>query len=576
MPLYTGSVNEPTQSLSMTVQYKTSIGLVALLTIMLMPRPSPAQTPAEIPVLLRKTVTIVDYEPPKLRIDVSGDPSDYYAQIDMTDSTLIFASPDEQAEFDEQRPKLERNYERSRPSKTAGKQPPYRQPYLGGRNLLRPGIAVSIRFLEYRYSRRFAMQSVTILTDQADDGRLRGPLEQVTGDVGLVNGQRIRLKPKVVLVGVQGYAGLSFPGFGRLEEGVEVTVQGKRQADGVLLAESATVTPDELTPLDQQLNESLKTTRQLSADSTRVTFGAMSYPLLTDKLLTSYLTALVLKLMPARFRDLPTDHPAALNARVYVVADSTANACAYPDGSVYVHTGLLTLVENEAQLAAVLSREWAHVTFHHPRQSYQAASTTATSGTALSPTLVAACGLEPTELATYVTAFGGGPLSSSYKQEFESQADRLGLKYMMLAGYDPREMTKVWGKLYRKSPDRPVVPFASRTRTPTKNTRLFESPYDTHGLAGRRQKYVNSLLLSDYQNTDLTKFSTGILRYKPIREQVIRLLTPPTVSVLPNSPAVVMPPHRPRSRSRSPEPQTPAQTVRRPRPATSGPARETP
>lgn len=559
----------------MTVQYKKLIGLVTTVAVLLTARPGPAQTPAEVPVLLSKTVTVVDYEPPKLRIDVSGDPSDYYSQITITDSTLLFSSPAELAEFEKQRPKLERNYERSRPSKTAGKQPPYLRPYLDGRNLLRPGIEVSISFLEYRYSRRFVMQTLTILTDQVDDGLLSGPLEQVTGEVGLVNGQRVRLKPKVVLVGAKGYAGMNFPGFSRLEEGVEVAVQGKRQADGVLLAESATVTPDEPVALDQPLTQSLKTTRQLSADSTRLTFGATTYRLLNDKMLTGYLTGLAMKLLPGRFRDLPTDHPASLNARVYVIVDSTANACAYPDGSVYMHTGLLTLIENEAELAAVLSREWAHVTFHHPRRAYQAASSTATSGTALSPTIVAAYGLEPAELATYVTAFGGGPLSSSYKQEFESQADRLGIKYMMLADYDPREMTKLWLKLYRRSPDLPVVPFASRT--PNRGTRPFESPYETHVLAGRRHKYVSSLLLSDFKSIDLNKFSTGGSSYKPIREQLVRLLMPPVVTVVPKElPPPVSPPHRPRYRSRSPEPQAPARPTQRPRPAMSGPPKRTP
>ncbi len=527
-----------------------------------------AQTPAEVPVLLSKNVTLVDFKPPKLRIEISGDLSDYYSQIDITDSTLIFASPAELAAFEKQRPKLERDYQRSRNKpKTTANQPAYLQPYLDGRNLLRPGIELSISFLEYRYSRRFVTQSITILTDQVDDGQLNGPLEQVTGDVALVNGLRVRLKSGTVLVGAKGYMGMNFPSFNRLEEGVDVAVKGKRQADGVLLAESATVTPDEPTPLDQQLIQTLRTTRKLSADGTQVTFGANSYRLLNDETLTNYLVGLVTKLLPSRFKNLPADHPASLNSRVYVVVDSTASASAYPDGSVYVNTGLLTMIENEAQLAAVLSRELAHITFHHPRRAYQAAPATVTSGTALSPTILAAYGLEPAELATYVTAFGGGPLSSTYKQEFESQADRLGIKYMMVAGYDPREMVKIWQMLYQKTPDLPVTPFASRT--PNRGSRLYETPYETHVLAGRRFKYISSLLASDYQSVDMNKFGLGAPSYRPIREHVNNLLSPRVV-VQEEAPVVSRPQ---RTRRSSPAPSAP-RPVFRPRPATSGPVKK--
>ena len=50
----------------------------------------------------------------------------------------------------------------------------------------------------------------------------------------------------------------------------------------------------------------------------------------------------------------------AAGAKVTVIADPTLGAFALPGGRVFVHTGLLSAVENEAQLAMILAREAAH------------------------------------------------------------------------------------------------------------------------------------------------------------------------------------------------------------------------
>lgn len=528
--------------------------------------------------MVAKTAIIVDYKPPRLRIDVNGDPGDYYSQIDVSDSTLIFTSPAEQATFEGQREKLERDYQRGagRRQKPAKGQPsvnlpPYLLPYADGRNQLRPGIEISISFLEYRYSRRFVLQSITILTDLADDGILSGPMEQVTGELAIINGQSVRLKPGVVLTGEKGYKGMRFTSFNRLEEGVDVAVQGRHQPDGILVAEAGTVTPVETNNVDQQLTQTLKATRQLASDGTRVTFGTVSYPLLIDETINGYVTRLTTKLLPDRFKNLPTDHPAYLNIRVFLLVDSTANACVYPDGSVYITTGLLAMVENEAQLAAVLSRELVHVTFHHPRRMYQANNV---GETALPPSMVAVFGLQPAELAAYVNTFGGGPLSSDYKQDLERQADRVGIKYMMVSGYDPREMTKIWTRLYKESPDVPLVTF--RNRTLNRESRLLESPYGSHTLAGRRYKYVNSLLLvKGFQSIDLNKFSTGDAAYKPIREQLSHALNPQPQIQEDTQPQDITPQARVRSQYRTRKPAvTPMRSTRRKGPVTSGPVKK--
>ncbi len=51
--------------------------------------------------------------------------------------------------------------------------------------------------------------------------------------------------------------------------------------------------------------------------------------------------------------------------QIKVVQDSNLNAFAFPDGVIYVHTGILARMDNEAQLAALLAHEMVHCTHRH-------------------------------------------------------------------------------------------------------------------------------------------------------------------------------------------------------------------
>ena len=124
----------------------------------------------------------------------------------------------------------------------------------------------------------------------------------------------------------------------------------------------------------------------------------------------------------------------------YAVFEDTApNAFVLPGGHVGVTSGLLKLVDNDDQLAAVIGHEAGHVVAHHAaeRQSQQAASSLVLA------VLGAATGSPDT-----ARALGGGAakygflLPFSRKQELE--ADRLGVDFMQRAGYRPREAVVLW------------------------------------------------------------------------------------------------------------------------------------
>lgn len=126
----------------------------------------------------------------------------------------------------------------------------------------------------------------------------------------------------------------------------------------------------------------------------------------------------------------------------YAVFEDTApNAFVLPGGHVGVTTGLLKIVDNDDQLAAVIGHEAGHVVAHHAAERQ---SQNLTTGLVLGVLGVAAGG----DTARAISSYGNGAakygflLPFSRKQELE--ADRLGVDFMQRAGYRPREAVVLW------------------------------------------------------------------------------------------------------------------------------------
>ena len=119
----------------------------------------------------------------------------------------------------------------------------------------------------------------------------------------------------------------------------------------------------------------------------------------------------------------------------FTVIDSPiVNAFALPGGYVYVSRGLLAECNNEAQLAGVLGHELGHVNARHNMKRLQSAV-----GMNI---LVAAVGAATgSSLWQNVSGQIMGLLSQKYSRSQEREADKLGTRYMTLAGYDPRQMS---------------------------------------------------------------------------------------------------------------------------------------
>lgn len=127
------------------------------------------------------------------------------------------------------------------------------------------------------------------------------------------------------------------------------------------------------------------------------------------------------------------------------------NAFCLPGGKIAVYTGLLPITRTETGLAVVVAHEVAHALARHgaERMSDQmiASAGTAAAGVALSATV---SGRSRTYLPAMMAAVGAGatvgyllPMSRAQ----ESEADRIGLVLMAMAGYDPREAVGLWERM---------------------------------------------------------------------------------------------------------------------------------
>jgi predicted Zn-dependent protease len=126
--------------------------------------------------------------------------------------------------------------------------------------------------------------------------------------------------------------------------------------------------------------------------------------------------------------------------RFAVIEKDELNAFAMPGGYIYIYTGLMKDLDDEAQLAAVLAHEVGHVTARHATERL-----TAIYGYQILAGLV--LGENPNFWAGLVADVFSTTGMLAYSRQNEYEADRLGTAYAGAAGYDPRGMTDLLGKL---------------------------------------------------------------------------------------------------------------------------------
>jgi predicted Zn-dependent protease len=126
----------------------------------------------------------------------------------------------------------------------------------------------------------------------------------------------------------------------------------------------------------------------------------------------------------------------------HVLADQqTVNAFALPGGPVFITRGLLSRLDNEAQLAGVLGHEAGHVVGRHTAEQMAKSQ--------LAQGLIGAAGVAGSDdngggqHAAQLAAFAAQVVQLKYGRQHEIQADTLGVRFMSQAGYDPRALLEV-------------------------------------------------------------------------------------------------------------------------------------
>lgn len=131
-----------------------------------------------------------------------------------------------------------------------------------------------------------------------------------------------------------------------------------------------------------------------------------------------------------------------------LVQDRQVNAFCMPGGKIVVFEGLLPVTKDEASLAIVLGHEIAHAVAKHSAErisnEYKSQY-----GNAIMGVAAKAAGVKPgtQQLLAISSSLGTQLWSSGFSRKQESEADRMGLVFAAMAGYDPHVAVTFWQRM---------------------------------------------------------------------------------------------------------------------------------
>ncbi len=167
----------------------------------------------------------------------------------------------------------------------------------------------------------------------------------------------------------------------------------------------------------------------------------------------------------------------------FVVDSSAINAFATPGGYIYINKGLMMAAENEAQLAGVIAHEIGHANARHVASiiSKSTKLNMAALAAMLAGVFLGGGGETSAAIAAFSLA-GSSSMTLRYMREHEEEADRMGIEYLVRAGYAPTAMIDFL-KIMKQNE------FLSKT---------MPSYLKTHPGTEDRIIYMDSLILTQY------------------------------------------------------------------------------
>ena len=197
-----------------------------------------------------------------------------------------------------------------------------------------------------------------------------------------------------------------------------------------------------------------------------------------DPILTDYVTQVGKRLMSAR-----EAKESGFPFTFEVVADPSINAFALPGGPMFINTGLLKAVDNEAQLAGVMGHEMSHVILRHGTN--QASKSKFIELPAVLASQMAGESMIG-KLAQAGIGLGANSVLLKFSRSAESQADLMGSHLMAESGYDPMEMARFFEKLNAQGGGR-TIQFLSDHPNPDNREKAIEE--EVHRLPQQNYGY---------------------------------------------------------------------------------------
>lgn len=166
-----------------------------------------------------------------------------------------------------------------------------------------------------------------------------------------------------------------------------------------------------------------------------------------------------------------------------LIEENVANAWCMPGGKVAFYTGILPICQDEAGIAVVMGHEVAHAIANHGSERMSQGLIQQYGGVALQ---VAIREQPEKTQGLYMAAYGIGSQYGAmlpFSRLHESEADEMGLVFMAMAGYDPREAPKFWERMAANSGGSQPPEFMSTH--PSNQTRIK----DLNANMGEAMKY---------------------------------------------------------------------------------------
>jgi tetratricopeptide (TPR) repeat protein len=189
-----------------------------------------------------------------------------------------------------------------------------------------------------------------------------------------------------------------------------------------------------LKPLQEDLPSKMNEISLLERAEKEQAILAQSGFIYEDRDLETYLNEVVKRLhAPLRQSQTPPV--------VKVIKDPHLNVFVYPNGVIYIQTGILSRLDNEAQLAIILAHEMIHYMHHHPFKAFGGYKSHRVGQESQG------------RLKDFLNRLGATlsmAAMAGYSQALETQADVEGMALVTAAGYDPREAIKLFGHLKRE------------------------------------------------------------------------------------------------------------------------------